>query len=290
MRISKIHFSTEDKLRLAGLLYMPEQKSLFGLSVKKPKRVVIFVHGMYSDCFRKRDDIFGEELTKHGYAYFTFNNRGAEVGHMFNDVLYGTAFEDPKEGRLDIDAAIMAMRAEGFNEIYLLGHSLGCSKILYWNQYKKTAVNGIGLLSLTALADKYRQQAGENTYKVVMNFAKLREARGRGLKLLPSKFYPKPISGRTFLTIFGENSEFDAVSYEDEKWDGKALKDLEVPLFMRYGSVYETITKKPEEIVAIVKSKVDADVGYIEGADHSYHGKEKELIQQFIGFLEKNKA
>jgi len=290
MRISKVHFSTEDKLKLAGLLYTPEQKSLFGFGAKKTKKVVIFIHGMYSDCFKKRDDIFAEELTKKGYAYFTFNNRGAEVGHMFNDMLYGTAFEDPKEGRFDIDAAIEAMRKEGFEEIYLLGHSLGCSKILYWNKYKKTKVNGIGLLSLVALADKYKQQAGENTYKVVMNFAKLRDARGRGLKLLPSKFYPKPICAKTFLTIFGENSEFDAVSYEDESWDGKALKDLEVPLFMRYGTVYETITKKPEEIVELMKSKVDADVAYIDGADHSYHGKEKELIHQFIKFLEKNKA
>lgn len=290
MKISKIHFLTEDKLRLTGLLYMPEKKSFLGFGKKRVKKVVIFIHGMYSNCLKKRDDIFGEELTKYGYAYFTFDNRGAEVGRMYNELLYGTAFEDPKEGRLDIDAAIKVMRENGFEEIYLLGHSLGCSKILYWNLFKKENVDGIGLLSLTALADKYRQQAGENTYKVVMNFAKLRVARGRGLKLLPAKFYPKPISAKTFLTIFGENSEFDQVSYENKDWDGRALKALSVPLFMRYGTVHETITKKPEEIVDFVKSKVGADVAYIEGADHSYHGKEKELITQFIAFLKRNEA
>lgn len=291
MKISKIYFTTEDKLKLTGLLYTPEEKSFFPFHFKEPKKVVIFIHGMYSDCLRKRDDIFAEELTKNGYAYFTFNNRGAEVGYMIRDVLYGTAFEDPMEGRYDIDAAIEAMKNEGFEEIYLLGHSLGCTKILIWNKYKKNKVSAIGLLSLTALSEKYKQQAGENTYKVILNFAKLRVARDGALKLLPAKFYPKPISARTFLTIFGENSEFNCVSYEDEKWDAKVLNDLEVPLFMRYATINETITKKPEEIIAFLKGKLknEADLSYIEGTDHSYHGKERELIRQYIAFLRKNK-
>ncbi|MBP3283954.1 MAG: alpha/beta hydrolase [Clostridia bacterium] len=291
MKISKIYFTTEDKLKLTGLLYTPEEKSFFPFRFKEPKKVVIFIHGMYSDCLRKRDDIFAEELTKNGYAYFTFNNRGAEVGYMIRDVLYGTAFEDPMEGRYDIDAAIEAMKNEGFEEIYLFGHSLGCTKILIWNKYKKNKVSAIGLLSLTALSEKYKQQAGENTYKVILNFAKLRVARDGALKLLPAKFYPKPISARTFLTIFGENSEFNCVSYEDENWDAKVLNDLEVPLFMRYATINETITKKPEEIIAFLKGKLknEVDLSYIEGTDHSYHGKERELIRQYIAFLRKNK-
>ena len=73
MSISKVYFTTEDNLKLTGLLYMPESRGVFGKFFKTDK-VVIFVHGMYSNCLKKRDDIFGEKLNEAGYAYFTFNN------------------------------------------------------------------------------------------------------------------------------------------------------------------------------------------------------------------------
>ena len=53
MSISKVYFTTEDNLKLTGLLYMPDgvMSRLF-----KPSKVVIFIHGMYSNCLKKRDD------------------------------------------------------------------------------------------------------------------------------------------------------------------------------------------------------------------------------------------
>lgn len=287
MSISKVYFTTEDNLKLTGLLYMSENKGLFG-RVKATKKVVIFIHGMYSNCLRKRDDIFGEELNKAGYAYFTFNNRGAEVGNLNKKNLHGTAFENPYEGKFDIDAAIRAMEKHGFNEINVLGHSLGGNKILNWYPKRKHNVNTVGLLSLTALSDKYKQAAGEEKYKKAMEIAKLKVSEGKGKSLLPAEFYPMPICASTLVDLFDSESDFNTVFYEDENWKAESLNAISEPLFMRYGTVNETITKAAREIVKLIKGLVineDLDVDYIEGADHSYHGKEHDLVNQYIKFL-----
>ena len=287
MSISKVYFTTADNLKLTGLLYMPENKGLFG-RVKGTKKVVIFIHGMYSNCLRKRDDIFGEKLNEAGFAYFAFNNRGAEVGNLNREVLHGTAFENVYDAYMDIDGAIKAMEKRGFTEINILGHSLGCSKILNWYPKRKYNVNTVGLLSLTALSDKYRQVAGEKAYKMAMTISKLKISKGKGKVLLPAEFYPRPICASTLVDLFDSESEFNTVFYEDENWKAESLNSISEPLFMRYGTVNETITKAPGEIVELIKKVVlneDLDVDYIEGADHSYHGKEYDLVNQYIKFL-----
>jgi hypothetical protein len=285
MSISKVYFTTEDNLKLTGLLYMPDgvMSRLF-----KPSKVVIFIHGMYSNCLKKRDDIFGEELNKAGIAYFTFNNRGAEVGNLNREVIYGTSFESPYDGKLDIEAAIKAMEKRGFKSINILGHSLGCSKVLNWYPNRSRNVDSIGLLSLTALSDKYRQVAGEKAYKVALSIAKLKVSKGKGRSLLPEAFYPRPISAQTFLDLFDYESEFNTVFYEDENWKAESLNEISEPLFMRYGTVNETITKKPLEVVEFISKLVNnsnLDVNFINGADHSYHGKERILVKEYIEFL-----
>ena len=289
MNISKVFFTTEDNLKLVGLLYSNESRGIFP-RIRKPNKVVIFIHGMYSDCLKRRDDIFGEELNKAGYAYFTFNNRGAEVGNLNMDILQGTAFENPYDGYYDIEAAIKTMEKRGFKEIHVIGHSLGCSKVLNWYPRKKVSVDSIGLLSLTALSDKYRQVAGEKAYKLAISFAESMIQKGKGNELLRQEVYPKPISAKTFNELFNRNSKFNTVFYEDENWKAESLNVIDEPLFMRYGTVNETTTKSADETVTLIKSLVKnekLDVGYINGADHSYHGKENELINEYIDFLKR---
>ena len=65
--LEKIYFELEDKVELFGLLHKPENKT---------DEVVISVHGMQSNCFKRREDILSKEINKAGIAYFAFNNRG----------------------------------------------------------------------------------------------------------------------------------------------------------------------------------------------------------------------
>ena len=78
-------------------------------------------------------------MNQNNIDYFCFNNRGSElVRYIQKDIngekeklLGGTTYEDVLEGYEDIVGAILKLRELGYKEIYLQGHSLGCTKIVY---------------------------------------------------------------------------------------------------------------------------------------------------------------
>lgn len=282
MRLKKVRFVTEDGLKMYGLLHLPDTDT---------KRVVVFIHGMHSNCFKERDDVIAKKLSDMGIAYFSFNNRGAECIIKLSDRLCGSVYEKGVDCTYDINAAIKAMEELNFNEIHLLGHSLGCSKILYWyNNDKKHEVASIGLLSLTDLADKTRTVLGDEKYDGFIKMANELVSANKGKEIMPREAFTLPISAGSYLALFEKGSKMDFTNYADKNWDAKMLNSIREPIFMRYGTVYETIVQEAAEVVRIVKSKVSndkLDVSFIEGADHSYHGKEEELASEYADFLAK---
>ena len=77
-------------------------------------KIVISVHGMTSNCLKKRDTEIAKKVNEIGVDYFCFNNRGHDVisyysiqtGKGKKKQMGGTAFEDPEEGYYDIIGAI----------------------------------------------------------------------------------------------------------------------------------------------------------------------------------------
>lgn len=70
MNIEKIFFQATDGLELAGLLHKGENKT---------NRIIIAVHGMTSNCLKRRDDVIAHEAIENGIDFFNFNNRGHDV-------------------------------------------------------------------------------------------------------------------------------------------------------------------------------------------------------------------
>ena len=153
--MKKIDFLATDGLKLNGLLYESNQKT---------DKVVLSVHGMSSNCLKNREDILSKCMNQNNIDYFCFNNRGSElVRYIQKDIngekeklLGGTTYEDVLEGYEDIVGAILKLRELRYKEIYLQGHSLGCTKIVYtYNELKEEeendildSIKGIILLSL----------------------------------------------------------------------------------------------------------------------------------------------
>ena len=157
--MKKIDFLATDGLKLNGLLYESNQKT---------DKVILSVHGMSSNCLKNREDILSKCMNQNNIDYFCFNNRGSElVRYIKKDIngekeklLGGTTYEDVLEGYEDIVGAILKLRELGYKEIYLQGHSLGCTKIVYtYNELKEEeendildSIKGIILLSLIDIA------------------------------------------------------------------------------------------------------------------------------------------
>jgi len=289
--LERVYFTASDNTELVGLLESPERAT---------KEVVISIHGMQSNCMKKREDILSKKINEAGIAYFAFNNRGHELMTYTqktgeSKVLDGGAvYEDVLDSYYDIVGAINAMIEKGYTDIHLQGHSLGCTKIIYtYNKLKAENseilknIKSVILLSLVDIPDCQRYDLGDK-YQAMMDFAENKEKEGKTNDLMPIESFDHPISVKSYLRYFKYNDEIDFARFSDPNYDYKEINNIDVPLFIRWGNVHELVIQNLDELIKVLKGKIrnsNFDVAYIDGADHGYGGKEEILSKEIISFV-----
>lgn len=297
MRIEKVYFNAEDGIKLVGLLHTSEEN--------KEDEVILSVHGMGSNCLKKRDDIIANHATDNNISYFTFNNRGHGLINRActqdKKILQGTVFEDVQDSYNDILGAIKALKERGYTKIYLQGHSLGSTKIVY--TYNKLIENKhdeildlikkVILLSLVDLVDVMKIMIKSNPEIDIINLALDKEKSGDVDYIMETRvpFLPY-ISVKTFLRYYRDNQDINFVQYQNESFDYKELNNINVPIFMRWGNNKELISLPADKVTAICNDKIKnnkKDIGYVDGATHNYVGKEELLADDIIKFISESK-
>ena len=127
MSIKIIKFMAEDGAKLDGYMNKCDVKT---------NKILIQVHGMSSNCFKDREKTISKKLESINVDTLDFNTRGSDITRYvkFNDgrvVLGGTAFEDVEESYFDILGTIKYAINLGYTDIFLQGHSLGATKVVY---------------------------------------------------------------------------------------------------------------------------------------------------------------
>ena len=292
-----INFLATDGIELTGVLYNLD---------KKTENVILSIHGMTSNCFKKRDEVIAKKANENNIDYFCFNNRGSELAKYIRKningkrekLLAGTSYEDVLEGYEDIVGAILKLKELGYKNIYLQGHSLGCTKIVYtYNELKDEEssdildnIKGVILLSLIDIPTAIKVYLRDNFEKYVL-LAEEKKEQGKMIELMPKDAFIHLISVKTFLRYAKNNKEIDFASYGNDK-NLEKLNNIEVPLMLRWGNQNEMILQKADDLVETVSnciSNENKDISYIDGADHGYTDKEEELACQILEFINKYK-
>ena len=180
MGLERIFLETEDKVELVGLLSKPNSET---------NEVIISIHGMQSNCMKKREEILGEQAIGGNIAYFAFNNRGHGLASYVKkeDKSFlegGSIYENIYDCYYDIKGAIVAMLELGYTKIHLQGHSLGCTKIIYtYNKLKEEnstlleSIESVILLSLVDLPGIQKYNIGEENYEKCLAYANAKKRR-----------------------------------------------------------------------------------------------------------------
>lgn len=287
MKYPIVSIKTKDGLKLHGLLIEPTQPS---------KTILIHLHGSSGNFY---GNSYFEELTNSvvdlGIAYLSTNNRGNHVYELEKgSFYYGVSLEKFEDCVLDIDAWIEFALNKGYENIILEGHSYGTEKIVYYMNKGKYAdkVKGVTLLGFSDNVGtqlKYEKKVG----KSYREEAEELNNKGEGWKLLSDYFGlcgEMPISAQTYLHGFTEDSE-NAIALPLRK--GKDLtffQNIKVPILGVISdneeSEYTIIPIK--EAIELLKSENNfAEAYIIEGTDHVFSGKEKELIETIVDFLKR---
>lgn len=293
--LEKIYFNLEDDVELVGLLQKPDNNL-------NTHEVVISVHGMQSNCFKKREDILANTINKAGIAYFAFNNRGTEIMCYTKKIdgsktlNGGCAYEDVLDSYYDIKGAIKKMLELGFTKIHLQGHSLGCTKIVYtYNRLKEEKddivnnIKSVILLSLVDLIDLQKYDLGIDKYNEMLELAIEKEKNNEEMDLMPRDSFDHPISVKSYLRYYRDNQDIDFARFSDKEYDFKELNNIEIPLFLRWGEK-DLVIQDLNELSDFLKSKINndsLDISYIKGTDHGYTDKEEVLGEEIVKFLAK---
>lgn len=291
-----IYFLATDGIKLDGLLYTSENKT---------EDIILSIHGMGSNCMKKRETTIAKLANENNIDYFGFNNRGSELVKYTRRYtegkreknLGGTSYEDVLEGYEDITGAIIKLKELGYKNIYLQGHSLGCTKIVYtYNELKEeqddmlSNIKGVILNSLIDIPKAIKVYL-RDSFNKYLEYAESKERENKLQDMMPREAFIHPISVKSFLRYARDNKEIDFAKYGEDS-ELLKLNNIDVPLFMRWGNDNEMITQKADELVDLVNNIItnpNKDIDYIDGANHSYDGKEEELAKQIIGFINKNR-
>ena len=252
MKLQKIFFETEDGVELCGLLHEPECKS---------EEIVIAVHGMQSNCLKKRDDYIAKKLTDENISYFCFSNRGHDLinsiskninGKKYKE-LCGTSLENIEDSYFDIKSAIKTMLSLEYTKIHLQGHSLGCTKIVYtYNKMKNEndfelleKIKSVILLSMVDIPNALQYFFNTDKEKLIaLMESEVKDGNGNMIFSLPGAILP--MSPNTFLKYMKYNEKIDFAQFSNENYDFKELNEIKIPLFMRWGNNNELIMQSAD--------------------------------------------
>ena len=281
-----------DGVDLKGIIYKTKNQT---------NKILISVHGMATNFIKERDEKIAENINELNIDLLAFNNRGHDLVNYIkkdskeNTELSGTSYEEISECYEDIVGAINYAISQGYTEIYIMGHSLGCTKTIY--TYNKlieenkteilSKIKGVILLSLVDIPLALQVYLKED-FPVMVTYAKNMKREGLENQLMPEESFIHPISVKTFLRYAIDNKDIDFARFSDTNYSYKEINNIKVPLFMRWGNNKELIIQKADELCENLKSKIknsNLDIGYIDGANHSYQGKEEILANEIKNFL-----
>lgn len=174
------------------------------------------------------------------------------------------------------------VKAKGYNEIILEGHSYGCNKVLYYYKHKKDdKIKKIVLLAPCDIPSEGKKFLSDEEYKTAKDESTRLVKEGKDSELIDFSIMANgKIAAGTYYNDFLPGGENDFIRYSDGK-NGKSevLKSIDIPTLIVFGDIDECVLTQPIEIVKeYLNNNIDnCNIQIIDGADHSYMNRYEEL-------------
>lgn len=274
---------TSDGLRLPMLHFESNKKDI----------CVICIHGM---CGTIIDNYFatvwGKLLAKNDIGFIYEHNRGHSIE---NDIVMkdgsfkrcGCMYEIFEDCIYDIDLAIQTTKEKGYKRIILLGHSLGCNKVIYYYYKKHPNILGMILASAPDMIESHLLI--EPDYEEL-----LKEAKENIDKNQPTKLLHKMIedymymSSQTYYNWFHKNSNLNNLPIISNPKNWEQLETIDVPILTFSGSKDEDYYLHLDLLKEKATNCKNFEYQIIENTGHTYQEKELETGNLILNWINKN--
>lgn len=276
----------------------PKKVSLNGLwfGPKRPKRVVVWVHGLGSSLFGKHDILEG--IVDKKTAVLIFNNRGHDKISTYsigNKRMRGGAVHEVFTDCVDdIQGAINFSKKSGAHSVYLAGHSTGSQKSAYWAAKKGRGVGGIILLAPMSDYAGALKNFGQKNIRHAIRIATTLAHSKHLHEILSEKSWPWPLlaDAQRFLSLYSGESEEEIFTYWDTKRIPKTLCSIKLPLLVILAEKDEYADRPAKKIQDWFAAhiKVGDEIAIVKGAPHGFKGAEKRIASGIKKWILGNKS
>ena len=257
---------------------------------------VICVHGM---CGTIIDNYFatvwGKILSQNNIGFIYEHNRGHSIendivvknDNFFETKRYGCRYEIFEDSIYDIDLAIEKAKELGYKRIILLGHSLGCNKVIYYYYKKHPDILGMILASAPDMVGSHI--LSQPDYKDLLKKAKENIDNGQPEKLLHKMIEDYMfMSSGTYYNWYNDNSNLNnlPVIYNPEHWE--QFETIDVSILTFSGSKEEDYYKQLELLKEKAINCHNFEYKIIENTGHTYHSKEEEIGMLIYDWVSRN--
>lgn len=281
---------TSDGITLAGALAAPKGRA---------KTAALWVHGLTGSFHSNtgRLSTMAAAFNKNGIALASFNTRGHDIATSFwrrggkgKTLIAGGSFERFTDCVKDLRAIIQFLRREGYKNIYLIGHSTGANKVLYYlSRTQDRRVKGLALVGPMSDVGIEKERLGSS-------FAKhLRRVKEYSRRNDPDQPMPKALSktimsARRYLSLNTPGGPEDVFPYYDPKASWSALKKVRVPLAVIIGKKDQYLGKwRAEDLIDVFADKAIAAPEFtgaaIPRSNHSFTKTSKELAEVLADWM-----
>ena len=275
---------TLDEITLKGLLIPSSNES---------DRVCLFIPGCCGN-FVDNDFILtiSKILSNNNYNVLCANTRGS---FMINSSFHplnterpkqiGTTFETFEDSRYDIEAWIKYLENLGYKNIDLICHSSGCNKVIYYLNSKMEGINNINNLVLLSPPDFVNRIKCYEDYKDLLVEAKNNVENGETNKLVKVHFFYK--TSISFLEMMASKNFDNMPLVNGTKEDFYQYSNIDKPITVIYGSLENFIKNYIYKLKEYSKNKDLFESYEIDGADHIYFDRDKEVGEKIVESLNK---
>jgi len=275
-----VKVKTPDNITLFGILSESENKDT----------ILINIHGTGS-CFyaEEFESEFIERLPNLGISVLFSNNRGNYTMESWQAT--GCAREKFEDCLIDIDAWIEFAINKGYKKVILQGHSLGTEKVVYYMEKgkHKDLINGVILLGF---ADSFGCQMKfletQNVNPMVNALELIKEGRGgeliTSIHLCHAGVLPK--TANSYINCFSDDSELSKALPLRKGKDLLFYQNINVPILGVISDTDEWNIMLGVDTVSLLKNENSkARIETISNTDHSFSGKQKELVDIVEDFI-----
>jgi alpha-beta hydrolase superfamily lysophospholipase len=287
------HLWTEDNLRLMGVHYTGNDVC------------ILEVHGMSGNFIENYyANVLGEKLAAAGYGFIYGHNRG--YCHMndiptkpvkpenngWNSTRLGAMYELFEDCPKDISAWINKAKELGYKKIILLGHSLGCNKIIYYlYTHPNSDIIGVVLASPPDMVGLVELERYQPNHHELLAQARALVAANKPRQSLDGDVWDGEyvLSAQTYLSLFEEDGPADNLPVLRSPKTFDQLATIKRPVLGIMGEHDDIAIRDVHKDIALIKSKAtsckDFEIRFISGANHDYQNREEEFSDTVLNWV-----